>query len=154
MKLKVAGKNRGLAWTIALTFMPVGALVCDAGPITYNVNRTVGLGSITGFIQTDGTTSVPLAAANIVDWKLTETDGSGNTITLTGPNSGSDSEVLLEGNDLTATATDLYFNFSGSDRCIAAPNIIVTIPYPTHSIVYRVNRLPWSPFFRTSKTTA
>lgn len=37
----------------------------QAAPITYQVNRTIGLGSVTGSIETDGATGV-LGGANIL----------------------------------------------------------------------------------------
>ena len=91
----------------------IGSVIATAGPITYNVSRSVGTGSINGFIETDGTTGTYLTATNIVNWDLMITSG-GNNLELTGPNSGSNSQVLIVGTDLTATSTQLLFNFSDS----------------------------------------
>ena len=88
--------------------------VSTASPITYSVNRTIGAGSLTGTIQTDGTVGV-LTAANITDWNLTLNDGI-STFILTGPLSGNNSHVFVVGNDVSATASALSFNFSGGDN--------------------------------------
>jgi IPTL-CTERM motif len=87
--------------------------VAIASPIAYSVNRTIAAGSVTGTIQTDGTIGV-LGAANVVDWNLTLNDGT-NTFILTGPASGNNSHVFITGSDVSATATNLLFNFSGVD---------------------------------------
>ncbi len=90
-----------------------------ADDITYNVNQTVGAGSVTGTITTDGTigtlntggaindASVG-SAGNIVAVNLVLNDGT-NTAPLSGGIFSSG------GSDLTASATDLTFNFGASD---------------------------------------
>jgi PEP-CTERM motif len=80
----------------------------SASPITYNVNLSIGTGGVTGTIVTNGVTGV-LGAANITSWNLVLSDGT-NTFNLTTLNSG----VFFGGSDVTATATDLFFNFSGT----------------------------------------
>jgi hypothetical protein len=86
------------------------------GPITYYVNQTVGSGSLTGDIVTDGTLGT-LSANNIVDWNLLLNAGSGATYQLTGPsllsggNSGLSPGVVV---GLSATSTQLLFNFSAT----------------------------------------
>lgn len=114
MKLKIAGKKKGLHLIITLIVMLVGAVVCNASPITYNVARTIGLGSVTGFIETDGSLGV-LGAGNFVDWSLLLNDGT-FTYTITGPLSGNNSVAFVQGADTTATATQLLFDFSGFDN--------------------------------------
>jgi PEP-CTERM motif len=89
--------------------MLLGVGVCRAGPITYNINQTIGAGSVTGTIQTDGATGV-LVATDITAWNL-ELNGVGASFNLTNLNSG----VFLTGSDVTATATNLFFNYSGTD---------------------------------------
>ena len=84
----------------------------NAGLI-YDVNRTIGAGTVTGFVETDGTVGV-LGSANITDWVLT----------LTAPNlAGGPSDVIsfatqvqtsLLGSTTTATSTDLLFDFGGA----------------------------------------
>ena len=73
--------------------------------IVYNVDRTVGMGSVTGTITTDGNTGT-LGLGDFLAWNLT----------LNGaPVNNTDSVIWGDPfGDVTATATDLYFNFSGS----------------------------------------
>lgn len=113
MRLKVAGKKTGRHLIFALVVMLLGAIVCNASPISYNVSRTVGIASITGFMETDGTLGV-LSAGNFVDWSLLLNDGT-NTYNLYGPLSGNSSSVYVVGSDVTATTNQILFNFSGSD---------------------------------------
>jgi hypothetical protein len=58
-----------------------------------------------------------LNATDIVDWKLTVTDptSSVSSFTILGPLSGNNSQLGLKGVDLTSTATELLFNFNGTD---------------------------------------
>jgi len=80
-----------------------------AGPI-YNVSRTIGPGSVNGTIETDGTIGV-LAGANVIGWSLTIDDGDGNgPFTLVNPGN---SNLLVSGTLLSATANDILFNFTG-----------------------------------------
>jgi hypothetical protein len=85
------------------------ASLCSAATITYNVAQTVGPGSVTGFIETDGTIGV-LGTSNILDFNLLLSDGTASVDDL---RSNSVFEVI--GSDLSATSTQLLFNFSGSD---------------------------------------
>ncbi len=82
-----------------------------AAPITYNVNQTIGGGSVVGTIQTDGTTGV-LNAGNFLAWNLTLNGLLGATFDIT----NADSVVKVEGNDTTATATSIFFNYDGADN--------------------------------------
>src|SRR5450755_2433229 len=113
MKFKVEGKTVGPQLALILVAMLFLVGVSTASPITYSVNRTIAAGSLTGTIQTDGTLGV-LTAANITDWNLTLNDGI-STFILTGPLSGNNSHVFVVGNDVSATAAALSFNFSGGD---------------------------------------
>jgi hypothetical protein len=113
MKLKVEDKTVGTQLASILVAMLFLVGVSTASPITYSVNRTIAAGSLTGTIQTDGTVGV-LTAANITDWNLTLNDGI-STFILTGPASGNNSHVFIVGNDVSATAAALLFNFSGVD---------------------------------------
>ena len=94
---------------VAAMVVCVGAL---ASPITYNVDQTVGTGSVTGTITTDGTSGI-LTAANISDWNLVIT--SSLTSNVKGPLSGNNSQLGFLGTDLSATSTALTWNFLGSD---------------------------------------
>jgi len=95
---------------ILVIFLPT---VVKAADVTYSVSQSIGAaGSVTGSITTDGSTGV-LGTSNIVDWNLVLNDGTNPTFTLAG-SSNSEEEVI--GSDLTATATQLLFNYSGSDE--------------------------------------
>jgi PEP-CTERM motif len=97
--------------TVALTMLLLGAGVARAD-ITYRVDQTgIGFdnGSVTGTIETDGTTGT-LAGVNVLDWDLLVNDGVGTMYTLTG-GVGGNSTVAISGNALTATATEFLFNF-------------------------------------------
>jgi hypothetical protein len=93
-----------------IVFM-LSAVFCSAD-ITYDVDQTVGIGSVKGFIETDGTTGV-LGASNILNWNLLLNDGS-TTFDLRGPLSGSNSQFGVSGSDLSASTTELQFDFSGA----------------------------------------
>jgi RHS repeat-associated protein len=96
-------------WVLVLALAVTGR-----ADIVYNVSRTVGTGSVSGFIQTDGHIGT-LATADVTDWNLLLTVGT-NTFRLTGPLSGGNSFVSVATSaDLTATATNLTFNFSATD---------------------------------------
>ncbi|OSI76951.1 hypothetical protein BSZ21_03425 [Bradyrhizobium canariense] len=74
---------------------------------TYDVDLSVGTGTVEGSIQTDGALGV-LSQADIANANLTLTNGS-YTWTITGTESFS-----LFGTDLSATNSGLFFNFDGS----------------------------------------
>ena len=103
-------------WIIRMLLLiaAVGAATSARADITYTVNETVGAGSVTGFITTDGTTGT-LGTANILDWNLVLNDGTNPTFDLLGPLSGNNSNSHVSGADLTATLSLLLFNFSGVD---------------------------------------
>jgi hypothetical protein len=103
------------ALALVLAYAPVSQAV------TFNVNRTIGDGGVTGTIDTDGTLGV-LSTANITDWNLTLDDSFG-TFNLLGPVSGPNSQLLIIGNSFSATATDLLFNFvSGNSDLVLFQN--------------------------------
>jgi len=85
--------------------------------ITYNVNQTIGLSTVTGYIQTDGTIGA-LSHSNLTDWTLTVNFNSGATVsTLLGPLSGNNSDVLIPFalvNSFSATDSQLLFDFGNS----------------------------------------
>jgi PEP-CTERM motif len=100
--------------SLTLVLLALGAVPpCSATAITYYVNQTVGAGSATGFIETEGTIGV-LDQADIFDWNLLLNDGA-TTFDLLGPRSGSNSQLEIDGSDLSATTTQLLFDFSGTD---------------------------------------
>ncbi len=99
------------SYTFAVTASALALMMpAIAQATTYLGNRTIGTGSAILSITTDGTIGV-LGAANITDWTITLSEG-GTNFTLLGPLSGSNSAISLSGSALSATATDLLFNFS------------------------------------------
>jgi PEP-CTERM motif len=102
------------ARSLILLLLVLGAApLCSASAITYYVNQTVGAGGVTGFIETEGTSGV-LGGADILTWNLLLNDGA-TTFDLLGPLSGANSQLHVEGSDLSATTTQLLFDFSGTD---------------------------------------
>jgi hypothetical protein len=106
----LAGGARRL---ILLLLILGAALLCSASAITYYVNQTVGAGGVTGFIETDGRIGA-LAEADILTWNLLLNDGAA-MFDLLGPLIGSNSQLEVEGTDLSASTTQLLFDFSGLD---------------------------------------
>jgi len=106
MKPNIVGKRIGLGLTLALVAMMLGARVSNAGSITYTVNQTYGPATVTGTITTDGTIGT-ITAADITSFDLTLTDTSSDVFNYT-------SSVFSAGSDITATSTDLLFNYSSS----------------------------------------
>jgi hypothetical protein len=88
--------------------------------IIYDVNRTIGLGSVVGFVETDGTLGT-LATSNILNWNLLLNDGS-TSFTLNGQ---ANSQVLVFGTGYSASLVELNFDFAGSGSFVLfqAPNI-------------------------------
>lgn len=79
----------------------------SAALITYDVDQTIGLGSVVGSIQTNGTLGV-LGHSDIVGFNLI-ISGPGASVNLTQANS----VFVSEGINLSATASNLLFNYSG-----------------------------------------
>ncbi len=100
---------RKYLWIVTLLFVAIAAPLARAGDITYNVNFTVGIGSVHGSIQTNGAVGT-LSVGDIVSWNLLLNDGV-STFDLMGT---SNSAVDINGTSLSATATDLFFNFSNT----------------------------------------
>ena len=97
MKMKFLGV---IAFMAGLSTLPAAAT-------TYNISESAFSLSVLGTITTDGDTGV-LSAADITSWSLT-VSGDGTPITL----NNADFTLTLLGNDLSATATTLSFNFGG-----------------------------------------
>ena len=77
---------------------------------TYVASRAVGAGSVNLSITTDNTMGV-LGVGNILDWKIAVSDGT-NSFVFQGPGGANNSTYHIEGGQgLTATATDLTFDF-------------------------------------------
>ncbi len=102
----------------------LGAMSALCGPISYTVNRTIGAGSVMGTIQTDGTTGI-LGSGNILDWNLLLNDGT-SSFTNLGPASGNNSKLFFSATtNLTATATQLLFDFGGLEGGVMFQNPFV-----------------------------
>ena len=96
---------------LALLAVLLSPMVANADPITYNVDRVLGDGTVTGYITTDGTLGT-IGFGNFIDFSLT----------LTAPNftNGSPAFINDDGanlsysygdpNAITATAQDLLFD--------------------------------------------
>jgi hypothetical protein len=100
-------------WIVAFTLVFLAALspALRADNITYYVDSGVGSdGWIAGSIVTDGTTGV-LSQANLVSDDLWLWPNVGPDAHITGSNQ----DMLLVGDDLTATSSDLMFNYTGTD---------------------------------------
>lgn len=110
MKLQTAWKRPGLQLALSVGSMLLGACVANAAPITYQVNRTIGVGSVVGTITTDGAIG-GLSATDITNWNLVLNGDHQATFTLTDVNS----KVLISGSDVSATATDLFFDFGATN---------------------------------------
>ena len=93
--------------TICFATLAFSGTAAIAAPITYTVDQTIGAGGVTGTIQTNGAIGV-LTDADIIAFMLTVT-GNGASVML----NQSDSVVRTEGINFSATATNLFFDFSG-----------------------------------------
>lgn len=81
--------------------------------ITYTINDTVGAGTVTGTITTDGFLGT-LGTSDIIDWNLVLTNGFGTTLDLTGPSTTTPIEgVEVFGTSLTASSANLSYDFDG-----------------------------------------
>ena len=118
-------KLTSLLSTLAIsTFLAASA---SAAPIVYDVNRTVGVGSVSGTITTDGTFGV-LSTANITGWSLSIDAGDANGAFLL--QGGINSSLLVGGGALSADADSIDFNFGGSGFALFQnPNIGSSVNY-------------------------
>lgn len=92
----------------ALSLSALLATAAHAVPLTYDVNRVIGNGSVVGTITTDGTFGV-LGLGNILSWTFSIDDGDGN-----GPfqiTSGVNANLLLSGTNLSADIDSIDFHF-------------------------------------------
>lgn len=117
---------RKLVWALSAAAALMAPLMSPsaADATTYLASRAVGAGMLDLSITTDGALGV-LTDADILDWDVTVTQGA-DSFTLQGPGGANNSEHLLFGTALTATLTDLLFNFSsgpGNAFIIQAPFI-------------------------------
>jgi hypothetical protein len=109
--LRSSIKNALHAFAIFIATLPLAA---QASPITYDVNQTIGSGSVTGSITTDGTIGA-LTAADVIGWNLHLNDGTQTGDLVSGANGAF---VVVEGSALAASLTALTYNYnfaSGTD---------------------------------------
>lgn len=97
----------GLVGGLALAMFAAGA----QASIIYNIDRTIGSGTVQGTITTDGTIGT-LSAGNIESWSVTVThpnlrSGSPHSMSAIGLRSDH-----IRGDALTASLTQLTFDFS------------------------------------------
>jgi hypothetical protein len=110
--------NRSLS-IVAGVLMAIGLIggqVASASPIDYQVKLSIGAGSVTGDIVTDGKIGA-LTGSDITNWDLTLNDGVDPAFTLTGPLSGNNSSVGLNllsdtVDPLNASAGQLTWTFA------------------------------------------
>lgn len=96
----------------AAVFMTLCAATANAS-IIYDVDRAIGDGTVTGYITTNGDTEGFLTQDEIVDWSLTLTPETGVTGTIT--SNPLNSNVFIFGSAVTATATELSYDFTPAD---------------------------------------
>ena len=96
----------------AAVFFVALAIGAAADATVYTAIRAVGGGNLNLSITTDGALG-SLLPSNILDWNITMTEGL-DAFTLQGPGGSNNSTVLLSGTGLSATASQLSFNFGGS----------------------------------------
>jgi hypothetical protein len=100
---------------IVLLSAVLSPAILKANSINYTVDQTVGVGSVTGTITTDGTIGT-IATSDITSWALTLFDGT-NILSVSSTSPSAITQAPFPpSTDLTATATDLLFNFSSTDQ--------------------------------------
>ena len=101
--------NRSLSGLFAGLVLAMCSLSAQAS-IVYTIDRTIGVGTVEGTITTDGTIGV-LSLVNILSYNVVVTHpnlSAGSPVTL---DSGTNNLTQIGGSALTATATDLLFNY-------------------------------------------
>ena len=92
---------------LATVLLTLCAATANAAIIHYDVNRTIGDGTVTGFIETYGKLGV-LSKDDIHDWSLTLT---APNINLGSPDTITNGDTFLRGTAVSATSTQLLYNF-------------------------------------------
>jgi hypothetical protein len=129
MTLPILSRKLARLLPISLLALPLGSLPARASTIVYTVNSTITstfptnvaeTNSVIGTITTDGTIGA-LAPGDIVSYNLNliDTLNSANDYTLTTTDS---TIVRFSGSALTATASNLFFNFSGTGELLIQAN--------------------------------
>ena len=104
----IAGKFLRLAFGALLAASTLGAGGASAD-VVYTIDQTIGGGSVTGTITTDGVTGT-LALSDIVSWDLT-LNGVGASAALDPGNSLARQESAASDLGLSVSGRYLYFNF-------------------------------------------
>ena len=97
-----------LTGVIVAATVSVAGTTATAATITYSVNQTIGLGSVVGTIQTNGSFGL-LTQADVVGFDLV-VSGPGASVELT----QTDSVVRTMGSNFGASASQLFFDYSGA----------------------------------------
>jgi hypothetical protein len=108
---RMSGKRKFslLMLAVVTALIPLSA----SANITYLIDVTAGVGSVTGTVTTDGATGI-LGAGDFLAWNLTLNGNGGVSTTITSADSGA--AAFVQGADTTATASALSFNYSGLDN--------------------------------------
>ena len=116
-KFSDAAGNTSTTAADVITLDTLAPTVTISGvPYIFNVNLTVGTGTVTGWIQTDGRLGT-LSKADITNSSVVLTDGS-HTTTITGAQ-----PFNVSGTDLTETANGIFFNFAGQNGTVGTSTL-------------------------------
>jgi len=88
--------------------------IASADIIRYSINRTVGSGTVVGFVETNGKVG-PLATADLVDWELTLTASNlwpGSPEVIGKSKGNSQSSKIVGQSVVVASESKLSFDFS------------------------------------------
>lgn len=111
---------------LAGVFAVAMALSCaqsEAVPLTYDVNRTIGVdGSVVGTITTDGFLGAWGSTNHIVNWSLTITDSVGSAV-LTGPFTSAGHDLGFANTAMSSTEAAIYFDFNNDGYLLFQPNL-------------------------------
>ncbi len=113
---------------VLATALSFGLSASASADITYDVNITSGSDSVIGQITTDGTLGV-LHAGHITDFSLKMTNSAGSNVVA--PPSAI---VQVQGSDLTATSTGIFYNFGSTDSAYVTFGDIFHTIYLNNSI--------------------
>ena len=106
--MSTTGSNKIIACGAAFVLTLLSGLSAHA--TDYTLDRAVGAGSVSGVLMTDGNLGV-LLVGDITNWDIVINDGV-STFELLGPLSAGTNSAILYWGGLTATSTDLLFDFS------------------------------------------
>ena len=120
-----------MKYLLATVFLTLCVVTANAS-IIYDIDRTIGEGTVTGSIQTDGTLGV-LREGNIENWSITlfaPNLNAGNPYTF----DITSGDTFLRGTDgttpVSATSTELMYDFGTSGYFMLMSNI-VSVPGTT-----------------------